>query len=178
MNAALETEMLERILAVAFARPAGAGPPEVLKDPLTGVYNQRGFEILAAHTIRKAMRQAGRMMLLRVRAERLDALRRESGPEAANALLGTLGAVLRGSFRGTDLVARMDDDEFCVLAVDAAEDSAALLRQRMVKRAELATRSAAWRQPLALHIEDRFWSAGGEAPIEGLFLRPGESPRY
>ena len=87
MNTAHQTGMLERILTVAFERPVAASSPEILKDPLTGVYNQRGFEILAAHAIRKAICKSGRMMLLRVREERLDAIRRESGADAANALL-------------------------------------------------------------------------------------------
>jgi diguanylate cyclase (GGDEF)-like protein len=169
MNTALDEGMLGRILAAAFERPVGGISPEILKDPLTGVYNQRGFEILAAHAIRKTIRRAGRMILLRVREERLDAIRRENGVDAANAHLCTLGAVLQNSFRGSDLVARLDNDEFCVLAVDAAVESAGMLRQRIVRRAELARESAAWRQPLRLQIEDRFWSANGEAPIEELF---------
>jgi len=175
VNTAHQTGMLERILTVAFERPVAATSPEILKDPLTGVYNQRGFEILAAHAIRKAIRKSGRMILLRVREERLDVIRRESGADAANALLCTLGAVLHGCFRGTDLVARLDNDEFYVLAVDAIEDSAPMLRQRILKRAELATHAVSWRNDMTLHIEERFWSADGEDPIEGLFLKPGES---
>lgn len=175
MTTEQQTGMLERILTVAFEKPVAANSPEILKDPLTGVYNQRGFEILVAHAIRKAIRKAGRMVLLRVGEQRLAEIRRESGTEAADALLCTLGAVLHGCFRSTDLVARLDDDEFYVLALDAQEESAPLLRQRILKRLELATEMISWRHGLSLRIEDRFWSADGEDPIEGLFLKPGES---
>ena len=94
-------------------------------DPLTGVYNRRGFELLAAHVFRTARRQAVPVSIVYLDLDGLKVVNDGQGHRAGDALIVRAADTLTATFRDSDVVARLGGDEFAVLltgehAVDRA----------------------------------------------------------
>jgi diguanylate cyclase (GGDEF)-like protein len=99
-----------------------------LTDELTGLYNRRGFLLLAEHELEAARRRQSRCLLLYAD---LDYLKQENdrlGHAAGDALLVDAARLLRTVFRTTDVVARLGGDEFVVLACDYSNADEVLQR--------------------------------------------------
>ena len=84
-------------------------------DPLTGLYNRRGFTVLAEQAMLDADRSGAVLTLLFVDVDGLTAINRELGRGTGDAALRETAALLRSAFRGADVVARVGGDEFCAL---------------------------------------------------------------
>ena len=93
---------------------------------------------------------------------------------ARQRILSVKSKVLTASFRKTDILARLGDAQFAALAVDAAEPSAPVLRQRLEKRIEMLDRDIGPWGPLKLRMSVRFWSAK-DALVFSEFLDSVES---
>ncbi|OGQ97005.1 MAG: hypothetical protein A2284_12265 [Deltaproteobacteria bacterium RIFOXYA12_FULL_61_11] len=90
-------------------------------DPLTGLYNRRGFMTLADRQIKAATRTNKKMSLLFIDIDGLKRINDTLGHEEGDRALVSAANVLKQTFRESDMMARMGGDEFAVLAVDAAE---------------------------------------------------------
>jgi diguanylate cyclase (GGDEF)-like protein len=90
-------------------------------DPLTGLYNRRGFMTLADQQIKAATRTNKRMSLLFIDIDGLKPINDTWGHEEGDRALVSAANVLKQTFRESDILARIGGDEFAVLAVDAAE---------------------------------------------------------
>lgn len=94
-------------------------------DPLTGVYNRRGFEVLAAHAFRAARRERVPVSVVYLDLDGLKVVNDSQGHRAGDALIVRAARLLTSTFRDSDVVARLGGDEFVVLltgegAVDRA----------------------------------------------------------
>ncbi len=148
-----DTRAIERVLRDSLARSHPGDAPEILQDSLTGVHNRRGFEVLAWRHLQAAQRKGGTLLVLSVTVRDLDTIGTAFGLEAANRAVCEIAKLLLSSVRRTDLIARMGDDEFLVLAVDAAEPSAPILRQRLEKRVGLLNQAPGRQFPLNLQVD-------------------------
>ena len=165
----VDARTLERVLGAALERAAvAAESPEVLRDALTGLYNARGFEVLAGRSLQRAQRAGGSLLILWVREEKLEAIRAAFGKEAAERLEREIAEVLAGIFRRSDLLAHVDEGEFVVLAADAGEAGAPLLRHRLEMRLGQQNRAPGRQFPLSVRIGSRLWSAESDASLETL----------
>src|SRR5690606_3152575 len=102
-----------------------------LVDELTGLYNRRGFFALAEEQIRLA--RHGKRTLSLVFAD-LDGLKRINdilGHTAGDQAIFEAAAVLRQTFRESDVVARIGGDEFAALVLAAEADTAARVLRRL-----------------------------------------------
>jgi GGDEF domain-containing protein len=72
-------------------------------------------------------KRRGSTILLCLRIENLSSLQAELGSGAAGTALREIGALLSGSFRRTDIVARLGEWQFAALAIDAVEPSGPVL---------------------------------------------------
>lgn len=82
-------------------------------DPLTGLYNRKGFELLFERHADSALG------LLALDLDNLKMLNDRHGHAAGDAALVALARALRSSVRASDVVARLGGDEFVVLVKDA-----------------------------------------------------------
>jgi len=96
-----------------------------MSDPLTSLYNRRGFE----HYIESM--QSARGMLVFVDVDRLKQANQRFGYQSVDEKLKTLGAILGAAFRSTDCVCRWGGDEFLVFLRES-DQSAADIRVREV----------------------------------------------
>jgi diguanylate cyclase (GGDEF)-like protein len=90
-------------------------------DLLSGLYNRRGFMTLANQQIKAAVRTNKKMLLLFIDLDGLKWINDTLGHEEGDRALMGAATILKQTFRGSDILARMGGDEFAVLAVDAAE---------------------------------------------------------
>lgn len=84
-------------------------------DPLTGLYNRKGFELLFERHCLSALG------LLALDLDNLKLLNDRHGHAAGDAALVGLARALRASVRTSDVTARLGGDEFVVLVKDAAD---------------------------------------------------------
>jgi diguanylate cyclase (GGDEF)-like protein len=170
----IDSHALERVLRTALERNTLEGLADLLRDSLTGLYARDGFLTLGARAMELAKSRASTLVLLCLRIENLTAVRAGYGPSAAESSLCEVAKVLTGSFRRTDIVARLGESQFAALAVNAAEPSAPVLRQRLERRVEMLNRDIGPWGPLELRMSARFWSAN-EGIVFSEFLDSVES---
>jgi diguanylate cyclase (GGDEF)-like protein/PAS domain S-box-containing protein len=87
-------------------------------DPLTGLYNRRGFVALAEQHLKLAQREKRRLRLYFADLDGLKPINDVHGhQEGDNAILQG-GTLLRSVFRASDVVARIGGDEFAVITLE------------------------------------------------------------
>lgn len=109
-----------------------------LTDDLTGLYNRRGFLTLSGQQLKleRHARTALGLTLLFADMDGLKAINDRYGHEAGSDAIKALAAILRGSVRDADLVARWGGDEFVVLSIGSERDNARLMVERIERRIE------------------------------------------
>jgi diguanylate cyclase (GGDEF)-like protein len=154
----IDPRTLEGVLRAALEHNTLEGMADLLRDSLTGLYVRDDFLTLGERAMEAAKRNESTLVLLYIKIENLAALRAEYGSNAVEKSLRGVATLLAGSFRRTDIVARLDESQFAALAVDAVEPSAPVLCQRLEKRIAVLNRDMGPWGPLELRICARFWS--------------------
>ncbi|HUN84284.1 MAG TPA: GGDEF domain-containing protein [Terracidiphilus sp.] len=85
-----------------------------LRDELTGIYNLRGFQLLARQALRLAQRANVPFSVLFIDLDNLKKVNDEFGHKAGSAFLAETGELLSSTFRETDVIGRIGGDEFAV----------------------------------------------------------------
>jgi diguanylate cyclase (GGDEF)-like protein len=158
LKGSIDPRTLERVLRAALEHNTLDGLADLLRDSLTGLYIREGFLTLGERAMEAAKNRESTLVLLCMRIENLAALRAEYGPSAVESSLREVATLLAGSFRRTDILARLGDSQFAALAVDAAEPSAPVLCQRFERRIAMLNRDMGPWGPLELRMSARFWS--------------------
>ncbi|HET7482240.1 MAG TPA: diguanylate cyclase [Actinomycetota bacterium] len=86
-----------------------------LLDELTGLNNRRGFMLLAEHQATLVKREQKDMALLFIDLNNLKTINDSFGHKEGDRAIADTAAVLRQTFRESDILARVGGDEFCVL---------------------------------------------------------------
>lgn len=85
-----------------------------LVDELTGLYNRRGFMLLAGRELESLRRSGRRGLALYMDLDGLKQANDTRGHEAGDRLIQRAAGVLRSSSRESDVTARLGGDEFAV----------------------------------------------------------------
>ncbi|MGE0679380.1 MAG: diguanylate cyclase [Candidatus Binatia bacterium] len=102
-----------------------------LVDPLTGLYNRRGFLPLAEQQLKVATRANREGLMVCADLDGLKQINDTFGHEAGDLALSGAAEVLKKTFRISDIIARLGGDEFAVFAVEATQHSAETLLSRL-----------------------------------------------
>ncbi len=86
-----------------------------LTDELTGLYNRRGFFALANHLIKQAKRQKTGLFLLYADLDDLKVINDTWGHYEGDLALIKAAALLKTTYRESDVIARIGGDEFVVV---------------------------------------------------------------
>ena len=81
-----------------------------LKDELTSLYNRRGFFLLANQQIKTATRSGQEMLLILFDVNGLKQINDQFGHLHGDWALGSIGFIMRHSFRKSDIVGRIGGD--------------------------------------------------------------------
>jgi diguanylate cyclase (GGDEF)-like protein len=85
-----------------------------LLDELTGLYNLRGFRVLAEHALRMAQRNQEPFSVLFIDLDNLKQINDSYGHSVGSATLHQTGELLKRTFRESDMMGRIGGDEFAV----------------------------------------------------------------
>lgn len=113
-------------------------------DELTGLFNRRGFFMLAEQQRKVAIRAGAELLLLYIDIDDFKTVNDRFGHLEGDRVLADLGRLLQQCYRNSDIVARVNDgtgllarmggDEFVVLAIDAGRDGEHILVSRLRER--------------------------------------------
>ncbi len=107
-----------------------------LMDDLTGLYNRRGFFMLAEYELKRSKRTGRAFHLAFVDIDGLKEINDTSGHRMGDMVLKETAAILRNVFRKSDIIGRVGGDEFLVLPPEATGDNADVLKKRFINGIE------------------------------------------
>ena len=139
-----------------------------LIDELTGLYNRRGFMMLAERHLKLAIRKKQQVSLLFCDVDGLKTINDTFGHREGDRALIDAGDVLRRTFRSADIIARLGGDEFTVFPLEAADDSAAVLTHRLEENLRLHHTETGRPYQLSMSVGIARFEPGGEWTIERL----------
>jgi diguanylate cyclase (GGDEF)-like protein len=141
-------------------------------DPLTGLYNRRGFLLLADHQWELALRKKTSFLLFYIDVDRFKEINDSLGHKEGDLALQAVAAVLRECFRKSDIMGRLGGDEFAVTAIDAPPHSRAVLEQRLARTTQQSNNKAGRGFQLSLSVGILTCDNSlGALPIENLLAQ-------
>lgn len=116
----LEKAVAARTLALNKANQKLASL--AIQDDLTGLYNRRGFFLMADQVLKSLERVEKNCILSFIDIDELKKVNDLYGHLAGDNLIKSVGELLKSNFRKSDIVARLGGDEFAVLVIDPEEN--------------------------------------------------------
>jgi two-component system cell cycle response regulator len=142
-----------------------------LVDDLTGLYNRRGFLTLATRDLRLARRGNETLLVAFADLDDLKGVNDTAGHAVGDRALRDTAALLRRTFRDSDLVARIGGDEYAVLVRHAGPDSAGVLAERLKRQVRDLNRRAARPYQLSISLGFATHKASTLGSVAGLLDR-------
>jgi diguanylate cyclase (GGDEF)-like protein len=102
-----------------------------LTDALTGVYNRRYMDRRLAEEIARARRQAYRLSCMYIDIDHFKQVNDTYGHQAGDDVLREVASRIKAELRMSDALGRFGGEEFVVLLIDADQDSAGTVAQRI-----------------------------------------------
>ncbi|MDQ1307760.1 MAG: hypothetical protein QG671_3593 [Actinomycetota bacterium] len=141
-----------------------------VQDPLTGLANRRGLEILGDEILLIARDSDSGVSVAFIDVDGLKEVNDGFGHDRGDDLLIAVATALRATCRTTDVIARWGGDEFVVLTLGPAASPDALeSRLQDVLGAEPGVSPAMWRPSLSIGVAHR--PAGSDDDLESLLMR-------
>jgi diguanylate cyclase (GGDEF)-like protein len=124
--------LLVRAIRYAIERQRMQAALRILSliDELTGLYNRRGFMTLAEHQMRLSRRKQSAFYLIFADLDGMKIINDTYGHKEGDQALIQTAHLLKETFRGSDIIARMGGDEFAIFAIEPAASSAEQIARR------------------------------------------------
>src|SRR5437879_3887982 len=173
VNSELDGERLARALRHAIERNRlhAALLDLALVDDLTGLYNRRGFLTLATRDLRVARRGGETLPVAFGGRDDVRRVNDSAGHAVGDRALRDTAALLRRTFRDSDLVARIGGDEYAVLVRHAGHASAEVLAERMKRQVREFNRRAGRPYQLSISLGFATHKASTLDSVAGLLDR-------
>jgi diguanylate cyclase (GGDEF)-like protein/PAS domain S-box-containing protein len=146
-----------------------------LVDELTGLYNRRGFLAFAEHYYNQARRAHKRLMVFYADLDGMKQINDTYGHKEGDAALAKTANILRGTFRDSDVIARIGGDEFTILATGASDDNAENICARLQENIREFNLQGTHRFNLSLSIGVAYFSSNCAFSIEELMTQADEA---
>jgi diguanylate cyclase (GGDEF)-like protein len=144
--------------------------PYVTTDALTGAMNARNFERIGNRMLEFGDRRARPSVMLRADVAGLGEINRVYGSDIGDRVLKEGAELIARTVRGSDLVGRIESDEFGVLLIGADADAARLVIDRIVVQALHYNRTSGHSETLAFHLGGAVVLHGEFADVAGLLV--------
>ena len=102
-----------------------------LSDPLTGLYNRRGFFMLAQQHLNAARRSPGSAILMYFDLNDFKSINDAHGHATGDEALRETARILESTFRDSDIIGRLGGDEFVAMAVNCLDPTGEVLLARL-----------------------------------------------
>jgi diguanylate cyclase (GGDEF)-like protein len=146
-------------------------------DNLTGLYNRRGFVTLADPHVRLAQRVKGRFLVVSVDVSGLGAINTASSYDEGDTVLRDVAELLRRTFRDSDILARLEGGSYMAFAVDAPEEKAPIITNRLQQHVVGYNQQTIRAYTLVLKVGIAAFDANASGSIEDLMARAVEERR-
>jgi diguanylate cyclase (GGDEF)-like protein len=123
---------------------------ESLHDPLTGLYNRRGFDDHLGASISRSVRYGWSFGLVLLDLDGFKAINDRIGHQGGDAVLRQVGEDLRHGLRAGDIAARVGGDEFALLLHIDGPNSIEAILDRLHGHKEGGTSDITWTAGLAM----------------------------
>jgi len=104
-----------------------------LVDDLSGLYNRRGFFKFADQQLKLIRRMRKRGLLVLADIQGLKEINDTFSHAAGDVAITDAAALLRETFRESDVIGRLGGDEFVILAIGVADDGPQSILRRLAK---------------------------------------------
>jgi diguanylate cyclase (GGDEF)-like protein len=141
-----------------------------LTDPLTGLYNRRGFEVLTDRQLKLGRRAGREMLLIFIDVDGLKQINDSLGHCEGDRVLQHGAQTLKKTFRDSDIISRLGGDEFAVLAIEAPGYTEARIRERLEKYLKMGNAKES-RYVLSLSLGVARFDRGASASISDLMAQ-------
>lgn len=111
-------------------------------DDLTGLKNRRAFNKELSMEVKKAIRYQRPFSFMMLDADNLKRVNDQHGHDVGDKLIVSIGLVIKGSLRETDILARYGGDEFVVMLPDTSDARAFDVAERIRTAVENTSISA------------------------------------
>lgn len=140
-------------------------------DELTGLYNRRGFFLLADQHLQVARRIDSEVLLVFIDVDQLKHINDTYGHKEGDQALVQTGEALRATFRAADILARISGDEFAVLAYANKNLGANMLMERLAH--EIGHINARRAHPFTLSLSAGYtvWTPSQPLSLDELLAR-------
>jgi two-component system cell cycle response regulator len=168
-----ENEGLRRAIRYAVERHRMQSElrQQALLDELTGLYNRRGFTILAEHQLRVAGRTKHPVAVLFVDLDGMKRINDSLGHAEGDRVLIDTAELLRTTLRASDLVARLGGDEFCALLPDCPSEVVDAVVRRLGDHLETHNQQAMRPFDLSISVGIALHDPASPASIQELIDR-------
>jgi len=109
---------------------------ESITDPLTNLYNHRYLDRRLEEEVARSKRYSLDLSVLMLDIDHFKQVNDTYGHQAGDAILSTLGGMVKADIRDLDVAARYGGEEFLVICTNTAIDGAALVAERLRKLVE------------------------------------------
>jgi two-component system, cell cycle response regulator len=123
-----------------------------LIDELTGLYNRRGFMMLAQQHLKTLSRNNDESLLFFADMDGLKRINDVHGHHAGSSALTRIAEALKSTFRDSDIVARLGGDEFVAIATHAGDENIETITARLHEKLQQmnASRTSAYELSLSV----------------------------
>jgi diguanylate cyclase (GGDEF)-like protein len=163
LRAALEQQRLQTMLRKL-----------TLRDELTGLLTRHGFFMYAEHQLKLARRTRGLYLLL-MSMDGVREIAAHHGYREADRAIAELAALLRGTMRESDILARMSGDEFVLLLVDVPREALATVQERLAEGLAALNARAGRRYALTLTMGAARCEPLSALTLDQLFARADDA---
>ena len=139
-----------------------------LNDSLTGLYNRRGFFVLAEEQLKLLHRSSHGLLLFLCDVDGMKPVNDTFGHAQGDLMLVDTSAILRATFRASDIIARLGGDEFVVLAVGTLPATVELLQARLHANTNKHNAGSARPYQVSISAGMAYVAPGEQATIDGM----------
>ncbi len=131
----LDAEVLVRSIHYSIERQKTTNDLRsmLLFDRLTGLHNRKGLLTLAEQQMSISRRDKKDLFILFVDLNSMHLAESTNGYSVRDIALIETANILRKTFRTSDIIGRIDSDEFAVVPIDAHKSSTRLMDDRLLK---------------------------------------------
>lgn len=146
-------------------------------DDLTGLYNRRAFLALADQHFKVAKRLKHKVFMLYADLDDLKMINDSFGHRQGDLALIDVAAILRETYRESDIIARIGGDEFVVMPVGNKEGDVGLISARLEKNLERYNARAPHGYTLSMSVGISFFDPEHPCTVDAL-LAEGDRMMY
>ena len=141
-----------------------------LRDELTGLYNRRGFCLIAEQMVKLASRELRSLFLMFTDLDGLKQINDRYGHQEGDVALCHLAGLLHKTFRKSDIIGRLGGDEFAVLGFSDSDILSPSIEERFQEQIDAYNAIEAQTQ-LSASVGVEYYSPDQPPALEPLLER-------